>query len=616
MRTYRVTMDGGRPSEAALWKMIKEQPWAPYPRASDRAAWRRLAARAWLKPKMPRLIRAAEKALSKPPSLMRATDYLAYTRLGIRTPHGASAGPRRSRLTVFVAAECVEHKGRFLDAILDESWLIAEETSWVASPHVWMSRSGWPLPDAECPTIDLSAAHTAHLVGQALYLLGAEMDAITPLWRKRMNYEIRRRIVEPYLSEHFWWEEAEMNWNPVCQCGVAASVLHSDLDPLIKARVMRRVIGEAPAFLRGFTADGGCTEGPGYWVYGVSYYVALAYYVHCMSGGAIDMLADPMCRPVMDYPTKMVLSGDQVVAFADSGLDGTFGNGGIMWAAQRLEAKEMAALASAGRQPRPFETDPLDMVLWGEGGEFRPHRDAWLPELQVMNCRGRGREGRQLVLAAKGGNNAEVHNHNDVGNFIVHWRGESLICELGVGDYIQKTFSERRYELLFTRSLGHNVPLVNGVEQAAGERFHARDVSFEAGDEKATLSMELAGAYPRSAGLKGLVRTLTLNRGKDECVELEDRVSFSGPQRLYELPLYSVGRFRKAGRGKVLAEGKKGALAVEFDPQEMQVRIEEVNHGDQRLSTTFGAKIRRCIFKLKGPAAQACARLRFVPRGR
>ena len=65
-------------------------------------------------------------------------------------------------------------------------------------------------------------------------------------------------------------------------------------------------------------------------------------------------------------------------------------------------------------------------------------RDFWMPGVEVMIARSPEGSVKGLFLAAQGGHNAESHNHNDVGNFIVYadgeprlnryWRG-NLYCE-------------------------------------------------------------------------------------------------------------------------------------------------------------------------------------------
>lgn len=613
MKVHRITIEGKIPSEAVISRMLAATQFTPFPRAADRRAWRKIAALPQVKPGVQRLIQAAEKAAKEPTPFLKATDYVAFHREGTRDPYDSHAGPRRSRLDLFCTAECFEYKGRFLDAILNEAWAIAEETVWWMSAHC----IGCLIPDVERgQNIDLLGAQTAQVFGRAVYLLGAEMDKFTTHWRKRLNYEIRRRVIEPYLNSHGFWQDGTHNWNAVCHCGVVTSTLLADSDLTTKARVLHKVLDRIRCFLRGFSPDGGCSEGPGYWQYGVSHFATLAYLVDRATGGHIDLLADPVCRPIFEYPTKVVLSHNQVVPFSDCPVRCIFASGPVIWAALKLGAKPMAALASRGAPPRALVTNPLEMLLMCDAvRKFEPPKDAWLPNLQVMIARGKGAEGKQLVLAAKGGHNEESHNHNDVGNFIVHWRGESLVCELGAPRYTRDYFTKIRYKLLCPSSLGHNVPLVNGVQQHEGKSFCATNVSHRLSGRDVTFSMDLARAYPKEAGLKSLLRTLTLRRDGAEAVELTDQVGFSGPKRGYQLPLYSVGRFEKAGRGKVLAIGRKERLTVEFDPEALDVRLEDIDLDQVTASLVeeFGPVIHRCMLSLRGSAAEPTVRLRFVP---
>ncbi|KPK78931.1 MAG: hypothetical protein AMJ81_14340, partial [Phycisphaerae bacterium SM23_33] len=291
--------------------LLRAAEFRPFPRAADRAAWSAVAARPWVERSVPGLLEAAERAAEAGPPVVRATDYLDFIRTGFRTAHNASAGGRTGVLGVLTAAECLEHKGRFLDALLDFSWALAEETSWIMPPHL-PRREGWVLPDVEHPIIDLRVAGVGRQLAEMSYLLGPEMDAVTPMWRKGINAAIRRQVIEPYLGGSHHWETGTHNWNAVCTCGVVASVLLADFDTDTRARVLQRALGAVPHFLSGFTDDGGCSEGPGYWAYGMTNYAALAYYAHGATGGALDLLADPLVRRVFAYPTCVVLTGRQV----------------------------------------------------------------------------------------------------------------------------------------------------------------------------------------------------------------------------------------------------------------------------------------------------------------
>ncbi len=140
-------------------------------------------------------------------------------------------------------------------------------------------------------------------------------------------------------------------------------------------------------------------------------------------------------------------------------------------------------------------------------------RDVWLPGIQVMAARRKEGSPEGFYLAAHGGHNAESHNHNDVGNFIVYCDGQPVIIDVGVETYTAKTFSSRRYEIWTMQSAYHNLPTVNGVMQGAGYEFAARDVAYRADDSSAQLSFDIAGAYPPEAGLQTWKRTLRPRSG-------------------------------------------------------------------------------------------------------
>ena len=77
-----------------------------------------------------------------------------------------------------------------------------------------------------------------------------------------------------------------------------------------------------------------------------------------------------------------------------------------------------------------------------------------------MAARSKDGSAEGLYLAAQGGHNAESHNHNDVGNFIVYADGQPAIIDVGVETYTAKTFSSQRYEIWTMQSAYHNLPSI------------------------------------------------------------------------------------------------------------------------------------------------------------
>ena len=124
-----------------------------------------------------------------------------------------------------------------------------------------------------------------------------------------------------------------------------------------------------------------------------------------------------------------------------------------------------------------------------------------------------------FALAVKAGNNGESHNHNDVGSVTLYKDGRPVLIDIGVETYTNKTFSADRYDIWTMQSAWHNLPTFEGVMQRDGTAFAARDVEVDLA-RAATMSMDIAGAYPPEAGLRSYRRTVTLTKGQG--VEIED----------------------------------------------------------------------------------------------
>jgi hypothetical protein len=121
-----------------------------------------------------------------------------------------------------------------------------------------------------------------------------------------------------------------------------------------------------------------------------------------------------------------------------------------------------------------------------------------------------------LFVASHGGHNGESHNHNDVGDVLVYADGQPVIIDVGAGTYIAKTFSKDRYDLWYLNSAHHNVPLINGYQQAAGRKYEARSVGYSADADKTELKMDIAAAYPAEAGVRQWERSVLLDKRRNE----------------------------------------------------------------------------------------------------
>jgi len=218
-------------------------------------------------------------------------------------------------------------------------------------------------------------------------------------------------------------------------------------------------------------------------------------------------------------------------------------------------------------------------------------------------------------VAAKGGHNAESHNHNDIGHFIAYAGGKPVVVDAGVEDYTAKTFSSQRYEIWTMQSAYHSLPTIGGVMQEPGKAFAARDVEYETDDGGAQLRMDIAGAYPAVAGLKSWKRVVKLNRGRNievaDAYELEHEAEISlSLITPCEVALEEDGVIELKERE--IVEGRaSGNARIYYPANMMKVAVEEVPVEDSRLQSIWGERLFRMVLRLDEPTQEGAWKLRL-----
>ena len=221
-------------------------------------------------------------------------------------------------------------------------------------------------------------------------------------------------------------------------------------------------------------------------------------------------------------------------------------------------------------------------------------KQSWMYVAQVMTARERGGSPKGFYLAAKGGNNEEPHNHNDVGNFILYLNGKPLFFDLGTEEYTAKTFSADRFSLWYLQSGYHNCPVVNGIDQHDGKEFAASRAECSLTEDTASLALEISPAYPAKAGLAEWDRSFTLDR-KAGTVAILDEWKLGAPGNCaYHFML--ACKPEMAGDG-CLAFSCGGETAyLDYDPA-LRCRIEEIPITESRLHWNWGDMVWRVIFE-------------------
>jgi len=273
---------------------------------ANRAAWEKVAADY---PQLNEVIAQAVKAAAKPLERQRDDLFLEFSQNGNRERWQTAENPRRERIQTFALAECLENKGRFVAPLEQAIAAICAEKTWVLSAHDRSLRNF----HGETVEIDLGAAMMAGTLATTDYLLG---DKLSPATRRLIRDNLQRRIFTPYqsvingTSRSYFWIHGINNWNAVCLDGVTTAALTELDSPAERAWYIAVAEKNLEYYFAGFTPDGYCVEGLGYWVYGFGNYALLAETIRQATGGHLDLLAQPpAAQPALFGARTEILNG-------------------------------------------------------------------------------------------------------------------------------------------------------------------------------------------------------------------------------------------------------------------------------------------------------------------
>lgn len=383
------------------------------------------------------------------------------------------------------------------------------------------------------------------------------------------------------------------------------------------------------SYLAGFAEDGTCLEGLGYFTYGMTYFTGFAQQLRTFTAGRMDLFQNEKLGKIAAFQAKCYFQSGRTVCFADGFTSDTFRPGltcflameypgagipaikqaagldadncyrwmglyrNLIWTRQYLDWLGQEDACTKGQYGNPGKeafkgTDAKEEV---PGGDVREEKQDFtgqvvLPDAQWVICQSENGAG----MAAKGGHNQEPHNHNDVGSFF-YLKGEDfLLADLGCGEYTRDYFADKRYAYLCCRSLGHNVPLIDGKEQLPGMEYGCD--GFEAGRACQRLAwrcknepgpepegspgrdrwnrtvISFAKAYG-NPGLESLVRTLDWNE-ETGVLQVEDRYQIKG--KLSSIRENLVTRWKPVVQGNTIQiTGEKEGCRIQVEGAPVQI---------------------------------------------
>jgi hypothetical protein len=574
-----------------------------------------------------KIIRNADKYIGFDWPTLKASLFLEFNKTGNRSHYEHFAEMRRGILGTLLIAECLEHKGRYLNDIVNGVWATCEQSYWGYPAHLSLQKKKYGLPDIAEPTVDLFAAETASLIAWTYYLLSDQLDSISPAITERMINETERRILTPNLERtDFWWMGynggSVNNWNPWIVSNWLTCVLIMEKDRKKKEQSLNKIAECLDHFLDQYPDDGGCDEGPSYWGRaGGSLFDCLELFYHG-SEKAFNIYQHPLIKNIGSYIYKVHIANDYYINFADASARMNIDPAVVFGYGERTgndTLMELGASAFRSQTSDDYDNDasvyrPL-MTLFNLhdlqrfSSPAQPGIFYWLPETQVLTARSNTKNSEGLFLGAQGGHNNESHNHNDVGNFIVYYDGKPALIDVGVETYSAKTFSDKRYDIWTMQSAYHNCPTINGVMQSPGREFAAKDLKFNSSGKSLTLSMDISNAYPKEAGIKKWTRSWNFDANKSITVT-DDFSTTEAKGDTYFTLMSAVPVEDRNGALVVSGDGFK--LSIAYD-KNLAAEIEPIPITDARLKGSWGEKIYRV--KLRFKKKTTSAKMRMVITG-
>ncbi|MCR4740884.1 MAG: heparinase II/III-family protein [Lachnospiraceae bacterium] len=572
------------------------------------------------------LIKAADERLSFEFKPLPATLFMSFKRIGNRTDYEDVYFEKRRALNDLILGWlCLYGKAApYTDRIIDGIFSICEESTWCLPAHNTYIRDTpqFILPDTQRPVLDLFACETAALLSVAGYVLKDELDRISPFITGRIRHEIRQRIIKPYLTKHFWWmgkgPEPMCNWTIWCTQNILITAALNPLSPSERKKLVKKSALSVDYFLKDYGQDGCCDEGAGYYRHaGLCLYITL-YLLNSFTKNAFEkMWQDEKIRNIAEYICNVHAFDIYYLNYSD--CSAVPGRGGVReyLFGKAINSRKLMSFAAGEYENSddPYlkkeinltyrlltlltEKEIRDYSAAAETAETGSPECIWYESVGLFIVKT-----KDTVVSLKAGDNDDNHNHNDTGSLILYHNGMPVLIDVGVESYSAKTFSDRRYEIWTMQSSFHNLPTINGFDEAPGKEYRAENVRV---DQKGlNISMDIASAFPKDCKIGSYIRTLkvTGTSGKSpapgDCViRLSDEVRFknSGTGKDNEVILNFMTYEKPTFKNNILKVGDIYSFNI---TGVSDCLIETIPVKDKRLMEAWKHDIYRIRFTMEG----------------
>ena len=445
-----------------------------------------------------------------------------------------------------------------LVALVENATDLVDATYEIA--HEFMSWPSWVHPQLPWLVVDLRSSTSLMCMAIVYDFLH---DKLSNTQRETLESTCLWRGLS-HLSMDFspWWTTAyDSNWCAVCCTGVGTTALafaatgHEDRDVYLD--LAEKCSRATWRYLDEYDEGGGWVEGLTYWEYGTGLAVTFAHVLRSATRGTVDLFQHPRMQEIGEFPFHGLLPPDRWINFGDS-----YSRPWITPAHLKLaqEQKDGRHLWYFQTLERFYKTNQLDIfrVLWWpadvEPAELKfEEQSAHFPEVGWTIFRADASDPDTLIVPVKAGKTVAPHGHADVGTFLIHVGGETIIREFGMPRYGDEAWR-------FRETNGHNLPLIDGKGQLTDRPRAGRIERVELGGGPEILEIDLTEPYGNSS-LISYRRSFTFKR--PDTMLVEDNFTVSNEIAIRSQFHYS-GKI-DLGETALVVSSEETALTVEVD---------------------------------------------------
>jgi len=466
--------------------------------------------------------------------------------------------------------------------------------SWTMRPHefpiIYSRVMPWNVSnDQVCFNFD-------HYNGDAGRMMAAVYDWLYPALNQAQRDRIRGALIEKVVTsvrgnyEFQWWASAyRCNWCGVNNSGVGLTGLALLTENPQLTDIVAESYNRINSMYNQLGVDGEWQEGGVYWTYGIQTSSFFADALKRLSHSKYNLFENERLKNnPATFALYISLPGVNSVNFEDSRTEKV----GLSSLINKLASETNNGAAAWYRQEFFGKGDNIFDIIWPRAAvtpqepknasiHFRT-TDWWV-------MRSDFKDADKVVVAGKAGKNDDPHHgHLDIGHFIINWKNENYIRDLGSGAYDQKYFDEVRWDYPQASSIGHNVVFVNGEKQIPGKHYKqpynyevgGKVLDFRTSATRDYVLMDPSNAYPKEE-LKEWRRHVILE--KPVITVVLDEIK-ARPQSKIQVRFHPGVDYQIIG-DLVLLQGKDGKMAM-IPVTDQNYQIEVGRHASQFVNAT------------------------------